>query len=281
MPCETPWGPLMPDLDTVLSRAGEPLQALADLDVPAVVLRGAYDPEQCRRLIERFIRMGLMRDAATPTSLDRGDRRLRIDIGTSLGNRGSDKEAFFLHAVETHRLFRFLFEGFENPVSVIYDALTRLAAGKQVQTAGEPDGRRYGPTIFRIHYEGQFYRPHIDHVRIREKRTDYAVYRFEHQFAGVLCLQNASQKGRSPQGILHRCEWQPEVQPYLEAGSFHDYAAERKIENCRVELDPGDLYFFNTGCVHEVPAVAGDQPRIVLAAFIGFSPDDDDVYVWS
>ena len=118
-------------------------------------------------------------------------------------------------------------------------------------------------------------------MRIREKRTDYAVYRFEHQFAGVLCLQNASEKGRSPQGILHRCEWQPEVQPYLEAGSFHEYAAERKIENCRVELDPGDLYFFNTGCVHEVPAVAGDQPRIVLAAFIGFSPDDDDVYVWS
>jgi len=30
-----------------------------------------------------------------------------------------------------------------------------------------------------------------------------------------------------------------------------------------------------------VPAIAGDQARVVLAVFIGYSPDDDEVLVWS
>ncbi len=128
----------------------------------------------------------------------------RIDIGTSLGNRGGDQKAFFEHAVGTHELFRTLFEGFEDPVKRIYDALSRLAAGKPVRMAREPDGRLYGPAIFRVHYGGHTYKPHIDHVVLREKRFDYTVSRYPHQFAGVLCFQNASHEGRSTQAILHR-----------------------------------------------------------------------------
>src|SRR5205814_1947605 len=97
----------------------------------------------------------------------RADPRTRIDIGTSLGNRGADQEAFFAHALETQALFRTLFDGFDDPVKVIYDALAALAEGKQVQVAREPDGRLYGPAIFRIHYGGHTYRPHIDHVVLR------------------------------------------------------------------------------------------------------------------
>ena len=116
---------------------------------------------------------------------------------------------------------------------------------------------------------------------LREKRTGYSVYRFTHQFAGVLCLQNSAKDGRSPQGILHRCAWQPKLQPHLEGSTFHEYAIENHIEHFRVDLKPGDLYFFNSGCVHEVPLVEGDQPRIVLAVFIGFSKDEEEVFVWS
>ena len=281
MPSESTWEPLTPDLDTVLSQSPQPLQALADMETPAIVLRQAFDPEQCKGLIDRFIRMGLMRDPESLMGQDRTDNRLRIDIGTSLGNRGSDKEDFLLHAVETHRLFRFLFEDFDNPVSVIYDALTRLAAGKQVMTACEPDGRLYGPAIFRVHYEGQYYRPHIDHVLVREKRTNFVVSRFEHQFAGVLCFQNADAIGRTAQGILHQCAWSPEVEPYLLDERFYDYAEQKQIEKCRVELEQGDLYFFNSGCIHEVPKIEGDQPRIVLAVFIGYSKDEEEIFVWS
>jgi len=48
-----------------------------------------------------------------------------------------------------------------------------------------------------------------------------------------------------------------------------------------VVLQPGDLYFFNTRSIHEVPGVAGELPRVVLATFIGYSPDRAEIFVWS
>lgn len=280
MPSDELWVPVGPDLEAVFARYSDPLSALSEARIPAILLPQAYDPAQCQGLIRRFIDRGLMRDPDDPAAAA-VDPRTRIDIGTSLGNLGGDQEAFLRHAVGTHELFSTLFDGFDNPVKVIYDALSALAVGKQVKVAREPDGRLYGPAIFRIHYGGHTYRPHIDHVTLREKRFQYVVTRFEHQFAGVICFQNDSPDGESTQAILHRCLWTPEIQPYIEAGTFHEYAAEHHIDHYRVELEQGDLYFFNTRCIHEVHAVQGGSPRIVLATFIGYSPDDEEVYVWS
>ena len=274
----TPWLPAEPDLSSVLANYSNPIQALADTTMPAVVLRQAYDPAECAGLVKRFVQWGLMRD---PNDVNSADKRTRIDIGTSLGNRGQDKDAFLDHAVGTHELFPHLFSGFTDPVKTMYDALAALSPGKRVQTAHEPDGRRYGPAIFRIHYTTHSYIPHIDSVRLREKRTNYAVYRFQHQFAGILCLQNALHGERSAQTIVHNCLWSDEIQPQLTNGTFHDFAAQSKIDQYRVDLAPGDLYFFNTHCIHEIPPLDGNNPRIVLAVFIGYSPDDPDVYVWS
>ena len=57
----------------------------------------------------------------------------------------------------------------------------------EVKVAREPDGSRYGPAIFRVHYETHSYKPHIDHidhVKYREQRTNYEVYRFDSGFPG-------------------------------------------------------------------------------------------------
>ena len=273
------WSAIEPDLKAVNRRYVNPIESLAQAQCPAFVLRRAYSPDHCRGLVRRFIDMGLMRDASEPRSAD--DVRPRIDIGTSLGNRGSDRARFLEHAETTHFLFNFLFEGFDNPIECVYKSLEALCPGKEVKTAYEPDGRPYGPAIFRIHYEGQRYKPHIDHVVLREGRTDYSVYRFEHQFAGVLCLQNADGRGPGTQSILHQCLWTPEVQPHIAEDSFPSYAQANDIGQCEVSLEPGDLYFFNTRLVHEVPAILGDQARVVLAVFIGYSADDREVLVWS
>lgn len=279
MPSDPTWTPVEPDLETAFARHPDPLCALSEARIPAIILRQAYDPAHCAGLIRRFIDRGLMRDPEDPALAS--ETRRRIDIGTSLGNLGNDQEAFLRHAAGTHELFQTLFDGFQNPVQVIYDALSALAVGKQVQVAREPDGRLYGPAIFRIHYSDHAYRPHIDHVVLREKRFNYAVSRFQHQFAGVLCFQNDAHEEGSTQAILHRCLWTPEVQPAIQAGTFHAHAAERGIGHYSVNLRPGDLYFFNTRCIHEVPAIQGNQPRIVLAVFIGYSPEDGEVFVWS
>ena len=55
-------------------------------------------------------------------------------------------------------------------------------------------------------------------MRLREKRTDYAVHAFEHQFAGVLVLQNTQLHDKMAQCLLHRILWSPEVDPLLQAG---------------------------------------------------------------
>ncbi|MBT5713026.1 hypothetical protein HOI71_18410 [Candidatus Poribacteria bacterium] len=277
------WTPTEPDFDAAFARSDDPMLAMCMGEIPAVVLRGAYDAAQCPALLRRFTDMGLMRDAE---GLMRGeqvskDARSRIDIGTSLGNRGADKERFLQHAEATHHLFSFLFDGYDNPVDTIYDALARLSVGKTVKTAEESDGQRYGPAIFRVHYEGHTYKPHIDHIQLREGRLDYAVHRYQHQFAGVLCLQNYAIVGTGTEATLHDCLWTPEIQPHIAAGTFPEYAEANDVGACNVALEVGDLYFFNTQLIHEVPAVKAEQARIVLAVFIGYDPDMDEVFVWS
>ena len=301
------WTCVEPDVAAALGRFEFPLDALAQGAVPAIILRNAWPPALCRRLIERLIAEELLFDPRQPVPekfqqeaipegyyregrgsmpapahpADREAGRTRIDIGTSLGYRGSDPDAFFAHSTETHALFERLFSSGEDPIRVLYEQLEGLSRNKRVVTAHEPDGRRYGPAIIRAHYGGYTYKPHFDSVRLREKRSDYAVHEFAHQFAGVLVLQNASVGDRTAQCILHRCLWSPEVDPHLKADTFHEYARGRGIENVEVRLEAGDLYFFNTRLIHEVPGLAGELPRVVLATFIGYSPDRDEIFVWS
>ncbi len=241
------WDPVGPDMESVFSAFEDPLLALSEAETPAIMLRQVYEADQCVGLVDRFIERDLMRDPKGPTP---EGAKARIDIGSSLGQRGKDKEAFLEHSRETHTLFEHLFDGFVNPVDLIYNSLSRLAGKKKVRVAEEPDGRQYGPAIFRIHYTSHKYVPHIDHVTLREKRFNFEVTRFEHQFAGILCIQNSSYDGENAPAILHECLWTPEIQPHIANGSFHEYATDNKIRNCQVALNQGDLYFFNTRCIH-------------------------------
>lgn len=304
---DSSWKPVEGDLGAILASCPEPLDALARGDVPAIILRGAYPESTCRQLVERLIERELLFDPGRPVpekflrdSIPEGyyreglsdevkrawqssdaASRIRIDIGASLGYRGSDPDAFFELAARTEEIFETLFDGMLNPIKLIYEKLSALSRTRRAVTAHESDGRRYGSAIVRAHYGSYTYKPHFDSVRLRERRETYAVHRFEHQFAGVLVLQNAERDGETAQCVLHRCFWEPEVQPYLDAGTFQEFARERGIERFRICLEPGDLYFFNTRGIHEVPGLDGRDPRIVLATFIGYSPDEDTIFVWS
>lgn len=303
----TDWKISEPDLDTILSQHPQPLEALAAGDVPALVIRQAFPEPSCRELIQRLVAEELLYDprqpvpekfieAAIPEGYFREGRsneassawrartasgHRRIDIGTSLGYRGSDPDDFFAHSRQSHDLFKRLFAERDNPITVMYAALQDLSRTKRAVTAREPDGREYCPAIIRAHYGGYTYAPHFDSVRLREKREGYAVHEFAHQFAGVLVLQNTQLGDVSAQCVLHRCLWQPKIDPHLRERTFHEYAEQHDIPSVQVVLEPGDLYFFNTCGIHEVPGVAGEQPRVVLATFIGYTSDRDEIFVWS
>ncbi len=303
------WNPVEVDLDTI-TQAGEAglIHQLASGKIPAAIFRQAITSSDCDAIMRRLVERELLFDARggipekfRKDSVPEGHYRegssdealkawrnesqiegkLRIDIGSSLGYRGSDRESFLTHSAESNRLFDNLFSGLVDPVTALYDGLRKIAPNKNVMTAAEPDGRQYGRAIIRAHYGGYSYAPHFDSVRRREKRTDYQAYRFEHQFAGVLVLQNTVLDGVSAQCRIHQCFWEPDVQPYLSENRFYEYAEKNNIPNADIILEPGDLYFFNTGCIHEVPGIAGEDARVVLASFIGYSLDDLDVFVWS
>ena len=273
----TTWTPLEATTEEILARYPRPLEALAGGEVPAFVLRGSYPSDHCRALMERFGERGLLYD---PHTTGDGEAH-RVDIGTSFGSYHRDREAFFAHSQQTHELFATLFDGYRDPVRTMYEALTQLAPDKHVMTAREPDGRLYGPAIFRIYHAEIGHGPHYDSVARRTQAFDYAVTRFEHQFAGVLCLQNSAVAGETGEPFLYNCPGTPELQPLLVSNTFQEHVAENGIERVQVHLEPGDLYFFFTENVHEVPHVVGDRPRAVLAMFFAMSADDDEIFVWA
>ena len=244
---------------------------------PALIHRAAFPSDHCTALIDRFYDRGLL---YRPKPSEEGSTK-RVDIGTSLGTHHANPDQFFNHAKDTHRLFSTLFDGYRNPVETIYQALAELLPDKRVLTAREPDGRLYGPAIFRCYHSDVGHHPHYDSVSKRSRLFNFAVSRFDHQFAGVMCFQNSEDSGHSGEALLYNAPINPEVDETLTAGTFHQYAEEHGIARTCVHLDPGDLYFFYTENIHEVPAVVGDTSRVVLAVFIGLSNDDEEVYVWS
>jgi len=269
------WQPFEGNVQQIRQRFPSPLMALVQGKVPALVLRGAYNPDHCRSLIDRFYQRGLLYDPRQTDHLH------RVDIGTSFGTHRADRQKFFAHAEQTQTLFSTLFQGYDDPVEMIYHTLAQLAMEKEVKTAREADGQLYGPAIFRTYYAGLGHGLHFDSVAKRTKAFDYQISRFQYQFAGVLCFQNSECDGKNGKTFLYDCSWNPDIQEQLNYQRFRQYASEESVDCIQINLEPGDLYFFFSENIHELPSITGNQPRIVLAIFFAMSLDDNEIYVWS
>jgi hypothetical protein len=231
------------DIARLLDRVPDPFRAMAEMRTPGVIIRGAYPCADIPRLVQRLIDRRFMRGPNDPVELTcdgtlsdvlrdehgrvyKGSKYLRpgangrgsrpgmggwtpsrIDIGTSFGGGGwPDKEAFLAHSAGTTELFSTLFDGLADPVEALYSCCSALANTEQrVMVAHEPDGRSYGPAIFRVHYPGHDYQPHINHVgqTVRARRLHnlapkapdvphYEVFRFDHQLAALICVQHTT-----------------------------------------------------------------------------------------
>ncbi|HIC69156.1 MAG TPA: hypothetical protein EYO90_06460 [Candidatus Latescibacteria bacterium] len=269
------WIPTEDSIDGILTRCPQPLMALVRGETPALVLRRRYNPAHCAALMSRFYERGLLYDPH-----ETGDRTPhRVDIGTSFGQYRDDRKAFFAHAAETRKLFATLFEGYDDPVAIMYESLALLAPDKEIKIAREADGSLYGPAIFRVYHAGLGHGPHFDSVARRTKAFDYAISRFQYQLAAVLCFQSSGDTGDSGEAFIHNCPWTPDIQPTLANRSFSEYARNNGIERAHVELEPGDLYFFFSENIHEVPSVVGDRPRAVLAIFFAMSPEEEEIFI--
>ena len=232
------------DITRLLDQEPDPFRAMSEMKIPGVIIRGAYPAAEVPKLVQRLIGRRLMRGPGDPVELTsdgtfsevvrdesgrvfkgskyvrleangRGRRPgmggwtpSRIDVGTSFGGVGwPNKQAFFDHASGTADLFSTLFDGLSDPVKTLYRCLSALATNttQHVTVAREPDGRTYGPAIFRVHYPGHDYQPHINHVgqtkrarqlyHLNPKPADipsYEIFRFDHQLAALICVQHSA-----------------------------------------------------------------------------------------
>lgn len=277
MTTDLAWAPVEASLEEILASYPRPLEELTAGNVPALIMRRAYNPEHAAALVKRFYERGLIFD---PREQSGG----RVDIGTSMGGQCRDRENFLEHARQTHELFETLFEGYDDPVKLMYDTLTALSVDKRAVTGYEPDGSKYGPAIFRTYYEDRGHGPHLD-ILERDRmeggaRSTYDLMRFERQLSCIMCFQDAEIDEEQGQTFIYRYRWRPGM-PRGWNKTFREDSAAQGIERVKVQLQPGDLYVFCSEFVHEVPNISGETPRIVLAAFFGMSQDDDEMFVWS
>ncbi|HAA75261.1 TPA: hypothetical protein DCE37_09095 [Candidatus Latescibacteria bacterium] len=271
------WKPLEGTVDEILAQHSDPFTAMHESEIPAVIVRQAVPGAECTALVERFYERDLLYNPR-----ERGEGTVhRVDIGTSLGRHANDPDQFYAHAAQTIELYETLFDGYTHPVDTLYGAIARFLPRKDVKIAREPDGRLYGPSIFRTYHEGTGHYPHYDSVSKRSRRYNFAVSRFRHQYAGVMCFQNSESQDDTGEGVLYRAPMCPDFEEPLSERRFREYADENGLERIQVHLEPGDLYFFYSETIHEVPFVVGPKPRVVLASFIGMSEDDPEVFVWS
>jgi hypothetical protein len=268
------WEPLDGTLPELLRQDPHPLRSLAEGHLAAVVARKSYPAPVCRTIVDRFYELGLLYDP-----VGRGQPPHRQNIGTVLGWSKDDPEGYFSAAAASSELLSALFADVRDPIRQVYQVLGDLAAGTPVVTASEPDGRAYAPAIVRAYHSDLGHTPHYDRAVDSANHT-YAVARVRQQMALVLCLQNADD-GADSQPILYEAEGGPTWEPSLEHGTFHAVAAARGVRRLRIELQPGDLYLFRSSSIHEVPPVRGKTARIVVAAFLGLTPDGDRFVVWS
>ena len=161
----------------------------------------------------------------------------------------------------------------------MYTALQKLAPDKEVHTACEPAGRRYGPAIFRIYHGDEGHRAHYDSLARRSgERSHYAAAQFDHQFAGILCMQSAEPAGEP---FIYDCYADDEIDALVRAGQWDEYVQAQKIARAQVLLEPGDLYFFYTENIHAVPPVARATPRVEVAFIYAMAADREEIFVWS
>lgn len=286
------WPLLEGTIKQIRAQCPDPMGDLAAGRVGAMVVRGVLSPSACERIVSRLYERELVPGLPQPgEAIPDKPAVERVDVGASLGNLGNDPATFFAKADEANRLYATLFGGLSDPICTLYETLTSLAPGKQAVTAYEDDGRRYGPAIIRCHLPHFGYPPHVDSVRRRQKFTNYAVHRFPHQLAGLLLLQSPQKIGGARDSTIFQWEWTPEAERAagvtlgnpgaMDPEAFHGMARRDGIASVDVGLKAGDLYFFSSEHVHEVPGFTGHRPRIVLATFFGFDPDREEIFVWS
>ena len=285
-------------VEEIISAHADPLALLESGAVPALVVRRALAAPALTTVLSRLQGQPWQRRTASYKTLG-------VDLGAYLGRyphpldllraevhstctKTTDLQRHHANATAAFDLAAKR-AGLYAPVEALHRTLRALLAARSA--AAEADFLP-APGVFRMHRPGNRFAPHADTIHAAEwssacggKRPRRGVApnfrplrRLRHQLSALVSLQQPRSGGELR---IFSTNWEALMSTCNQRGVAYDVgiafphwpraAAMLHPREYNLTVTPGDVFIFNSNRVHEVLPVVGQQPRLVLGSFVGYS----------
>ena len=302
------WRPLVGDSSSdILKQHANPLRALSQGIIPAIVIRTQISPNASAEAVRRLpsFKSRSCRGSLWPTvglwrTRNTGQLTLGTDLKTLLVANATSAE--LSQQSGQYREF-YQQSGLTFALDALFDALRNLVGLREVRLGTM--GATLSSGIFRYHGKrqkgGPTFASHFDTLRahmwderdcqhvtgVRACNVSYRdtisrfadLYRFDEQFSALLMLQPSDDDSQVTlfdthwETLMKDCTLQSRSHMIgVNLGASFDNSHRCWSRNATLNLGPGDFYVFNSNRVHTVGEVKGSVPRLTLGAFVGYSP---------
>lgn len=251
------------------------MRELASGAHPALLVRGFFDPGNCRRIVERLTGGD---GAISQFSYPMFDGKvLEVKkVGPFLMQYLNARERYFAEARRADQLFDTVFAHMPDPRAAVRALVAALMPAHRVAVADEA-GEPYSSAVVRVHADGDGAPVHRD--KALADASGWRVSQLKTQLSAVLCLQRPAHGGEL---VMYRRMWTAEDEAHKARGTLgYPSTLVRDAEQCSIAANEGDLYIINPSLFHEIKVTRGERRRMTLGTFFGFSEAEPEVLFWS
>ena len=233
---------------------------------PVTVIRNFYDKKYCQTIAHRV----------ENHNQDNFQNGKLMHVGPFLMAYATRKRKYFEEAKQSQRTFERIFCGIKNPITEIYNSISKMFPGYSVSLARELKND-YSSAVIRIHEKGKSIPIHKDNVRYEGK--EYALSNIDHQLSCILHLQKSECGGDL---VIYNKQWKKEDERFRNIDFGYSSRMTESIESCKISnFNTGDLVILNPSYYHKVTKITGDTSRITLGMFLGFYRKERKILAWA
>lgn len=156
-------------------------------------------------------------------------------------------------------------------------ALREAFSLQSLEPAAEPDGRRYSPSVVRIHADGVRNPLHNDNIMRDAAGTGIVLADQAFQLSCVVCLQECDEGGELR---MYQKEWKPVDEVHkIPGGLGYDEAVVEGVACHAFKPRTGDVYLINPTRYHSIERVHGSD-RLTMGFFLGLDEGLEKAVVW-
>jgi hypothetical protein len=242
---------------------------------PALLVRGFFDPADCRRIVHRLTDGTGFISQFSYRMFDGNVLEVK-KVGPFLMQYLDARERYFIEARRADALFDAVFAQMPDPRTKVRALVAQLMPHKQVSVADE-DGIDYSSAVVRVHGDGDGAPVHRD--KALADAHGWRVSKLTTQLSAVLCLQRPECGGEL---VIYRRMWTAEDEAHKARGTLgYPKALVQAVESCSIAAQEGDLYIINPSLFHEIKVTHGQRRRMTLGTFFGFTDTTQEVLFWS